>query len=179
MRRKHIASLAGLAALCMAAFAAPAANADYWHSEGNPLTESVEVAFSGPVNPAPGYAHCNKASGTLVLDPGDLGEITSITYSGCTAMGMPVTFTPLGLPWSVKAISSGASAYIFTDEVSENVKYNGQNLWTQMDSTWNLIPDNFEEMSSLTISGQNEFANMAYTGEFGLTPAGAYGIEDY
>lgn len=184
MRRKRTVPLLVFVALIASAFAVPAAaSAAYWTHQGNGLEEAAEINFSGAVEASLPYLGiaCDDVQGTLALSPGDQGEITDIDYSEChgsvgSINGLQFTSTPNNLPWPVEIKMNGQEAMIHTDDVSVTLKesYGGKVTWN---STWELIPDNQEEMGSLEVEGFNKWCTCSETGGFDLSPAGWLGIE--
>lgn len=102
-----------VSALALAAFALPAAahaEGPFWHVNGEPLTEEVEVPAEGNLvfRLGPSFAMtCNGRDFDATLRNGEEkaeGEITALTTTGCTTNYPGCSLTSLTaktLPWSL------------------------------------------------------------------------------
>jgi hypothetical protein len=111
-----------LTAAVMALLAVPAAaSAAEWTMGGAPIGGTSEIKFTGTVQftaGGNGGIHCTTAHVTLSADPGNMGNITEFTGTGCTTFGLLKTVfgcevenggMPIAqnLPWTATASARG------------------------------------------------------------------------
>jgi hypothetical protein len=189
-------SLCAMAVCAMAALVVPAASAS-WTKNGAPVGEFQQPYWTGGEGPASisgsfnfsGGASCENASGSVDFASNEVKGF-AIPAAGCKTVG---TLRSLGCT-SVKSITSAAQP-LFAPVISGSSRYVnvGVNLTylfeggafcpkeVKISGVAKGTPDNFAQISSLTLSGNLSSSvagiSSAVTGTLNLAPVTQYGIK--
>ena len=180
--------LLAVSAAAVIAFAVPATASAEWTEFGAPLENDAEVVFSGPANfEVPGFAgaHADVTAKLKLIAGTTTAEVLSFTDSNCTGTlalnGLPCTGTARNLPWHAEVDANGNIRIANIDLLTHYYSDAGHtSLVTQTVLKGNIIasPDNREEISSVTLSGEGVTANenpAIVGGTLGAEPEGVFG----
>lgn len=117
LRIGRMLALAGMSFAALALGGPTAAGAAQWTWEGVPLEENAALELSGPVtfeNKVGNGFHCEEATASLLLEPGETGNVVGFTTQNpltqCEALGFFKNFAcqvknvvSEGKPWAVHA----------------------------------------------------------------------------
>jgi hypothetical protein len=183
MRKTHTALLV-MAALVVAAFAAPAAaSADYWTEEGHPLEETVEFSMSSGAFTREGPVFgmkCGAVNAQVRIGEA-VSEMPTISFTKCEGTGamagIKMTATPEGLPWAVQPKALSGKVIINTGTLQVKRNDTGAGVGGVSGSSyWELTPNSPEAISSFKLLGSTVWG-MTDKATFSVSPAGQYGFE--
>lgn len=206
MRKLRAIPLVAFAAIIAAAFAAPAASAN-WSESGLEIAEPKTIEFEGNIKWSlmSSSLQCSDVDGNATLQPGKNGEITkfSINPASCNTFGTMfkgcfVDSIKTRAPMSIQAVNESEKPRIYIDGFSYTVHFNSCTT-APSEKTWIFrsgnqtanapmvaTPDNASAMSEFTFNGGQTAGGLVgsltpsvgYTdGSFTITPSKAYGIE--
>jgi hypothetical protein len=183
MKKTHTALLV-MAALVVAAFAAPAAaSADYWTEEGAPLEETSEFTMSSGAFTREGPVFgmkCGAVSAQVRVGEA-VSDMPAISFSKCEGTGamagIKMTATPEGLPWAVQPKAQTGKVIVNTGILQVKRNDTGAPVGGVSGSSyWELTPDHTEAISSFKLLGSTVWG-MTDKASFSVSPAGRYGFE--
>lgn len=186
--------LLAVSAAAVIAFAVPAAASANWTHSGSELAEDATVSFSGPASFSVGEGAAGwswEIHAKLELTAGTTAaHVLTFEDSDCTGFGqlanLTCTGTPEGLPWTAHIDPETGDIRItnikLTNHYYSPLDAEHANPLTTTVLTGNILasPETASAISSVSLSGENTFANgwpATVEGTLSASEPGTYGTE--